>query len=356
MSKFRSWMFGCMVVGSLGMGAIVSANDDVVEDPDTYEGAVLYSDIADQFGAIPMPDEGITIGFAAKAFENEYWAAVKDGVEAQGSEIADAGYDVTMDVRAAQGESDEQGQAALMSDMINKECDVIIASPISDGNLVQATEKAQNKGIPVIDAVGGFVPDMDIFVGPQHYHSGELAAEWISNKLGDESGQVAVIMGMPKESAARARTQGFQDWFAENNTNIEVIEPQNADWDRGRAKEVMDTLIKQYPDLKAVYANNDTMIMGALEAVIAAGKKDQILVVGNDGTNEAIQSIQNGELDATVNIFPSIAGKISVDIALRALAGQELPKVIYTNQAVVDSENCNLSEEEIAEWQPLQFE
>ena len=118
----------------------------------------------------------------------------------------------------------------------------------------------------------------------------------------------------------------------------------------------MDTLIKQYPDLKAVYANNDTMIMGALEAVIAAGKKDQILVVGNDGTNEAIQSIQNGELDATVNIFPSIAGKISVDIALRALAGQELPKVIYTNQAIVDSENCNLSEEEIAEWQPLQFE
>ena len=167
MSKFRSWMFGCMVVGSLGMGAIVSANDDVVEDPDTYEGAVLYSDIADQFGVIPMPDEGVTIGFAAKAFENEYWAAVKDGVEAQGSEIADAGYDVTMDVRAAQGESDEQGQAALMSDMINKECDVIIASPISDGNLVQATEKAQNKGIPVIDAVGGFVPDMDIFVGPQ---------------------------------------------------------------------------------------------------------------------------------------------------------------------------------------------
>ena len=357
---------GVMIAGMTGCADSTNNTDDtetvskgggeVVEDPDTYEGAVEYVTLIEDYGAIPAPEDGTTIGFAAKAFENEYWAALKDGVEDQGEELKEAGYDVTVDVRAAQGESDEQGQAALMSDMVNKEYDIILASPISDGNLIQATEKAHEAGIPVIDSIGGFVPDMDIFVGPQHYHSGELAAEWISDKLGDESGQVTVIMGLTQESAARARTQGFEEWFAENRSDIEVIEPQNADWDRTQAKEVMETLIKQYPDLKAVYANNDTMAMGALEAVISAGKEDEILVIGNDGTNEALQSIEEGKLDATVNIFPYYGGKITVDVALRTLGGQELPKVIYTNQTVVDSENVGMDMDELAGWTGLEFE
>lgn len=327
----------------------------IVEDPDTYEDAVLYADLSKLLGAIPKAKGALTIGFAAKAFENEFWGAVKDGVEAQGEELSESGMDIKLDVRAAQGESDEQGQAALMNDMINKKYKAIIASPISDGNLVQATEKAQAKGIPVINTIGGFAQVMDVYVGPRHYSSGELAAEWISNKLGADGGEVAVIMGMPKESAARARTQGFKDWFVTNNPKVTVVDSQNADWDRGKAKDVMDTLIKKYPNLKAIYANNDTMVMGALEAVIAAGKKGQIIVVGNDGTSEALQSIKDGQLDATVNIYPFFAGKISVDIALRALGGQELPKVIYTNQALIDSTNVDKSAEEVIGWSSLAF-
>lgn len=322
-----------------------------IEDPDTYEGAVLYTALPDLLGPIPLPKEGITIGFAAKAFENEFWAAVKTGVEEQGKDIAG----VTFDVRAAQGESDEQGQASLMDDMVNKDYAAIIASPISDGNLVQATEKAKAKNIPVINTIGGFANIMDVFVGPRHYSSGELAAEWISGKLGKEGGEVAVIMGMPKESAARGRTDGFTNWFAKNNPSITVVDSQNADWDRNKAKDVMDTLIKKHPNLKAIYANNDTMVMGALEAVIAAGKKDQILVVGNDGTSEALASIKAGDLDATVNIYPDYAGKISVDIALRALGGQKLPKVIYTNQCIIDATNIDKPSEEVIGWSPLIF-
>lgn len=333
-----------------------TVDEAVVEDPDTYENAVLYTDISKLLGAIPKVDGSMTIGFAAKAFENEFWGAVKDGVEAQGDEFSKSGVEINLDVRAAQGESDEQGQAALMNDMINKKYKAIIASPISDGNLVQATEKAQAEGIPVVNTIGGFAQVMDVFVGPRHYSSGELAAEYISNRLGKDDGEVAVIMGMPKESAARARTQGFKDWFISNNPKITVVDSQNADWDRGKAKDVMDTLIKKYPNLKAIYANNDTMVMGALEAVIAAGKKGQIVVVGNDGTSEALQSIRDGELDATVNIYPFFAGKISVDIALRALGGQDLPKVIYTNQALIDSTNVNEPAEDVIGWSPLVFE
>ena len=332
-----------------------SAKKDVVNDPDMYEGAVLYTDLINKVGAIPKPTKDLTIGFAAKAFENEFWGAVKKGVEAQGEELKKTGMNLTLDVRAGQGEADEQGQAALMNDMINKKYDAIIASPISDGNLVQATEKAQAAGIPVINTIGGFCQVMDVFVGPRSQQCGELAAEWISNKLGETGGNVAVIMGMPKESAARGRTEGFVQWLEKNNKNIKVVDTQNADWDRQKAKEVMDTLIKNHPDLKAVYVNNDTMVMGALESIMAAGKKEQILVVGNDGTNEALQSIKEGKLDATINMFPEYAGKISVDIALRKLGGQELPKVIYTNLAIIDSTNIDKDPEEVIGWTPLQF-
>ena len=328
---------------------------DVITDTDTYAGAVIYADIEGMLGAIPQPPDGTTLGFVAKAYENEFWRAVKDGVEAQIGELAASGMDVKADVRAAQGESDEQGQAALMDDMVNKQYDAIIASPISDGNLVPPTEKAHGQGIPVVNAIGGFSSAMDVYVGPKHYMSGELAAQWIAEKLGPDGGEVAVIMGLPKESAARGRTKGFGDWLEQNAPNVQLVDVQNADWDRTKAKDVMDTLLKKHPNLKAIYANNDTMAMGALEAVKSSGLLGSVLVVGNDGTSEALKSVKDGELSATVNIYPDFGGKIAVDIALRALAGQQLPRVIYTSQAIIDPTNVDLPAEEVIGWTGLTF-
>lgn len=328
---------------------------EIITDTDTYAGAVMYADIEEMLGAIPQPVDGTTLGFVAKAYENEFWRAVKDGVEAQIAELNANGVDVKADVRAAQGESDEQGQAAIMDDMVNKQYSAIIASPISDGNLVPPTEKAHGQGIPVINAIGGFSSAMDVYVGPKHYMSGELAAQWIAEKLGADGGEVAVIMGLPKESAARGRTKGFGDWLEQNAPNVKLVDVQNADWDRTKAKDVMDTLLKKHPNLRAVYVNNDTMAMGALEAVKSAGLLGSVLVVGNDGTSEALKSVKDGELSATVNIYPDFGGKIAVDIALRALAGQELPRVIYTSQAIIDPTNVDLPAEEVIGWTGLKF-
>lgn len=332
------------------------AQEEVVTDTDFYQKAVLYNDIVKQLGAIPKPTKDIKIGYTAKAFENEFWRAVKEGVEAQSKEFEKQGLKIVGEVKAAQGEADEQGQLALMNDMVNKKYDAIIASPISDGNLVPAIEKAKKANIPMVNSIGGFVKEIPTYVGPRHYMSGELAAEWVAKKLGkDQPAEVAVVVGMPKESAARSRTQGFKEWFEKNSPNIKVVDTQNADWDRMKAKDVVDIWMKKYPNLKAIYCNNDTMAMGAVEAVKAAGKLGKVLVVGNDGTSEAYASIKKGELAATVDIFPHFGGRISVDIALRLLGGQTVPKVIWTNQALVDPTNVNKSAEEIIGWKGLQF-
>jgi ribose transport system substrate-binding protein len=113
--------------------------------------------------------------------------------------------------------------------------------------------------------------------------------------------------------------------------------------------------MKKFPNLRAVYCNNDTMAMGVVEAVKGKNKLNQIIVVGNDGTSEALDSIKKGELSATVNIYPYFGGKIALDIALRCVAGQNIPKVVYTNQAIIDQENAHKSAEEVINWKSLEF-
>ena len=153
---------------------------------------------------------------------------------------------------SAQGENDEQGQLSIVKDMINKKYTGLLLSPISDGNLTPGVEDAKKAGIPVINVNDGLIANADSFVGPKADQNGELAAEWIADKLGGK-GKVAIVIGMPKAFAARQRTEGFENWMAANAKDIEIVAKQNADWDRQKSKDLADTWIKQYPDLNASF-------------------------------------------------------------------------------------------------------
>ena len=222
-----------------------------------------------------------------------------------------------MDVQAALDENDEQGQLAILNNMINKKYSVLLLSPISDGNLVPGVESAVEKNIPVLNVNDGLIANAPNFVGPKADQNGELAAEWISKQL-DGKGQVAIVIGMPKAFAARQRTEGFENWMAANSPDIEIVAKQNADWDRNKAKELTETWIKNYPDLKAIFCNK-------------------------------------GELSATIDSFPFYKAQIALECALRELAGQELPRVIWTPQALIDSTNVDMDAKEIINWVPTEY-
>lgn len=321
-------------------------------NPDNEAGVEIESLRAD-FGAIPKPDGSVNLGAVAKAFENEYWRTLKEGYEIFQGKVQAAGYDVTVDVKSSQGEGDEQGQLSIVKDMINKKYNGLLLSPISDGNLVPGVEDALKADIPVINVNDGLIANASIFVGPKAIQNGELAAEWIADQLGGE-GQVAIVIGMPKAFAARQRTAGFENYMAANATGIEIVAKQNADWDRSKAKDLADTWIKKYPDLKAIFCNNDTMALGVVEAVKSSGK--DILVVGVDGIGEAYDSIRAGELDATIDSFPLYKAQIAGEAMLRVIGGQELPRVIWTPQALIDNTNVDTPAEEIINWTEPEFE
>ena len=338
-----------LMAGCTNRQAAATAQTEAAADtfnPDK-EAGVSIRELREKLGDVPKLDGEVKLGAVAKSFDNEYWRTLREGYGEYQTKAAAAGYNITIDVTSAQGENDEQGQLSIVKDMINKKYTGLLLSPISDGNLTPGVEDAKKAGIPVINVNDGLIANADSFVGPKADQNGELAAEWIADKLGGK-GKVAIVIGMPKAFAARQRTEGFENWMAANAKDIEIVAKQNADWDRQKSKDLADTWIKQYPDLNAIFCNNDTMALGVVEAVKSSGK--DILVVGVDGIGEAYDSIRRGELDATIDSFPFYKAQIAGEVMLRSLGGQEIPRVLWTPQALIDSENVDKPAEKIIGW------
>lgn len=355
-------MAGC---GSNSSDTDAKSNDNSTKteakqwDYGSMEEKVDYMELVDKLwgSEVLVPDKKLTIGFIPKALENEFWQMVDDGIQEEVDKMNEAGFDVTLDTVSPQGETDYEGQLSIMTDMVNKGYDAIIVGPITDSNCVPGIERAQEAGIPVIPVWVEFKDDpyVNICVGSNAYAEGQAAAEYFAEKIGDEGGQVVVITGIASNPITPERTNGFSEYFEKNDLNIEVVDVQNGDWDRSKAKDVADTMLKAYPDLKGIYCNNDTMAMGVVEAVRGADKMDEVIVGGTDAISEALTSIKEGDLDYTTNNFPHYVGKIALVEAIRTLAGENLPENITTPVAGMSSDNIDTPEADIVGWKDLEW-
>lgn len=348
MKKFLALALSlCMIFAMFAVSALA---EDVF-DPDKADG-IDFDQMREQFGTMPAIADGTIVGCVIKQLQNNFWQSLKKGYEETGDIIAKGeGITLTVDAQAAQDESDEEGQLAIMNNMINKEYNAIVFSPISDSNLFTAVEDGVDAGITIVNINDGVCQNTPYFVGPNAYQNGVLAADWIAEKIGGE-GKVAIVVGKVSAYAARERTAGFKDELAIVAPAIEVVGEQSADWDRQTAKEITETWLTQYPDLKAVFANNDDMALGVVEAVREYDEENgtHIYVVGVDGNEEAYDSIRVGGQDATVDSFPYYMGKASMECVLRIFAGQELPKVVWTPQALIDNTNVDSDPADVIGW------
>ncbi len=321
-------------------------------NPDTVEDSMTIEEIRQNLGDEVKVKSGLQLGAIAKSFSNEFWRNFKNGYEAAEKSLKDAGVDAKIKVDGTTDESDEIGQQTMTDNLVNQGYNALMLSPISDSNLTSSVDNAKTKKIPTINVNDGLISAADYFVGSDAYQNGELAAEWVSKQLGDK-GEVAIVVGMAKAFAARERTAGFKGWIKDNNSGLKVVAEQNADWDRQKAKELASTWIQQNPDLKAIFCNNDDMALGVVEAVEEA--KADILVVGVDGIGEAYDSIREGKLDATVDSFGYYMSQVATEVTLRVLAGQDIPRVTHTPQALIDSTNVDKDAAEIIGWTDAKY-
>ncbi|MBP2017842.1 ribose transport system substrate-binding protein [Symbiobacterium terraclitae] len=272
-------------------------------------------------GSEPAPTTQVkTLGLAVSTLNNPFFVDLRDGALA----AADAA-GVKLIVMDAQ--DDPAKQISQIEDLITQKVDALLINPTDSDAIVTAVESANKAGIPVITvdrgANGG---EVAAHVASDNVLGGRMAGELIVELIGGQ-GKVAELEGIPGASAARDRGQGFHE-AVDGVSGIEVVARQPADFDRAKGLTVMENILQANPDIVAVFAHNDEMALGALEAIEAAGKAGQIKVVGFDATDDAVKAVQEGRMAATVAQKPKDIGRLGVEAAVKLLNGGQVEAYI----------------------------
>lgn len=283
---------------------------------------------------------GDDVAVVLKTASNQFWATMQDGAEQAGS---DAGIDVT--VQSATAEDSVEEQTTLLQTMAGGEYSCFAVAPITGTNLNQplAGITAAGKSIvnldSAIDADAAEAAGIEIasFIASNNADAGKQAGEFMAEQLGG-SGDVAVVGGIAGDANSAARTGGFIE--AAEAAGLTVVQEVAADWDREKALDAATTILQANPDLGGFYAANDGMALGIVQA--AQNKSlDDIIVIGTDGNKDAIESIADGGLTATVSQYPYAVGVLGVD-ACRALnSGADIPATVDAPIALVSADNAS---------------
>ena len=252
-----------------------------------------------------------------KTLASPFWQGVRDGVINRAAELG-----VSVNVYAAISEDDIEGQVQIMQNLISRGYKAIAVAPISPVNLNTQIAEATGRGIYIVnidemvdrDNLRGLGGAVQGFVATDNVAVGRLGAGHIIS-LVPGGGEVAIIEGRSGNVSGEDRRQGAAEAF---NTapGFNIVASQAADWDRTLAFDLANSLINRFPNLVGIYACNDTMAMGALEAVRMANRN--IIVVGTDGNPDAIDSVRAGELGATVAQDTNAIGGIGLDLLVEA--------------------------------------
>jgi ribose transport system substrate-binding protein len=270
-------------------------------------------------------------GYLVQDLGNQFWVTVAEGVKAG---CAENGIEVTvLDAR-----TDAARELANAEDLIQQKVDYILLSPWDPDSGSNVVEVANRAGIPVsVLDVGVTQGDIDTFIISDNLGGGEIAGQYVVDKLGKGAHEVAHIQCQLGYVITALRGQGFSEVVEKNG--MKVVARQPADSQRSLGMTVMQNILQANPGIKAVFSENDEMALGALEAINAAGRGGDIIIVGFDGTDDAVASIKAGGLAGSVAQQPYEIGKMGVDMALKALAGEELPETIYVPVRLLTKDN-----------------
>ncbi|MDO4540674.1 MAG: substrate-binding domain-containing protein [Syntrophomonadaceae bacterium] len=299
---------------------------------------VLYS----QLDPMPTLNQGERIGVLVIALSNSFWAEMKECYEAAGQDLG-----IEVEVAAAASESDTTGQMEALDAMIVKDFDAIIVSPIEGTNLIPAIVRANQSQVPIINLGPGV--NVDVLTEAGGYLDGKITvnfeiqggmvADAMIEEIGAEGGEIAIIQGLAGAAQSEGRSAGAKARFEETG-GYTVVSVQPGDWDRNKAYDITVDLLQANPELKGIFACNDVMALGAVEAIKAAGKEG-VVVYGVDGTTEALDSIRAGELSGSITYSKVVYTKAGELLALKIAQGQEVSAPVYAPLSIVNAANIN---------------
>lgn len=261
-----------------------------------------------------LSPEEITIGVSISTLNNPFFDDIRQGIQ-ETAENAGA------TVRVSDAQDDSATQSNDIDDLITQDVDVLVINPVDSAAIQSSVEAANSANIPVItldrSSDGGTVLS---YIASNNVAGGEMAAEFILEEIG-EDGKVVQLEGVPGASATNERGEGFETIA---NQSLEIVDSQSANFNRAEGLSVMEDMLQSHDDIQAVFAQNDEMALGALEAVQSAGLEDEIVIVGFDGNEDAVDSVEAGDLDATVAQQPYEMGRIAVETIFDFFAGESI--------------------------------
>ena len=172
-------------------------------------------------------------------------------------------------------------------------------------------------------------------IGSDNAEAGAKGADFMAEQLKGKTGSVLVIEGLAGNITGQKRAKGFADRLAQVAPDLKIVASLPGDWDRQKAANITNDTLTANPDLVGIFCANDTMALGAVESVFAAGKGGEITVIGVDGNSDAVKSIQAGRLTASVAQLPYLVGKQAVEKAKAVLAGEQVDKFTYVQTLVL---------------------
>ncbi|QUP87397.1 ribose ABC transporter substrate-binding protein RbsB [Exiguobacterium sp. PFWT01] len=262
-------------------------------------------------------DSDYEIGLSISTLNNPFFVALKEGAEEQANEM-----DATLTVADAQ--NDAAKQVNDVEDMIQKGMDLILINPTDSEAVGAAVQAANDAGIPVITVDrNAETGDVVAHVASDNVAGGQLAGDYMVELVG-EGQKVVELEGIPGASATRDRGQGFNEAI---DGKLEVVAKQSANFDRAEGLTVMENILQDNKDIVAVFAHNDEMALGAVQALEAAGMSD-VKVIGFDATDDAVKAVEGGTMAATVAQKPAEIGKLGVEAAINHLKGETVEENI----------------------------
>ena len=255
-----------------------------------------------------------SIGFSVSTLNNPFFVTLSEGAKEKAKTegekliVVDAGDD------AAKQTSD-------IEDLISKNISVLIVNPVDSDAVAPAVKDAVSRGIKVISVDRGVNGvDVDCAIASDNVEGAKMATEYMVSLLG-ENAKVAELEGVSGASATIERGKGFH-LVADEKLN--VVSKQTANFNRSEGMSVMENMLQANSAIQGVFAHNDEMALGALQAIAASGK--DIKVIGFDATDDAVAEVKAGRMAATVAQKPDLMGETAIHTAMKLIAGEKVEK------------------------------
>lgn len=262
-------------------------------------------------------NEKIKIGFSLSTLNNPFFGQIKNGAISQSKKINN------IDLIIIDAQNDPLIQNNNIENLIQQKIDVLIINPVDSDAISSAVQNANKLNIPIImvdrKATKGKTSTL---ITSDNVAGGKLAAKYMLDKLG-KNAKVVMLEGIPGASATRERGNGFE-LGAKNN--LLIVSKQSANFDRATGLTVTENILQANKNIDAIFAQNDEMALGAIEAIKSINKK--ILVIGFDGNNDAIKAIKEGKMDATVAQQPFLMGETSILTAQKLINHEQIEPII----------------------------